>query len=203
MGESTESRGVTRRTVAKGAAWAVPTVAMITPTRAMAASSGIVTLTGQNCKLPGNSSPYSNGGVYLATITNPTDQPIVIRISSFSRGDETQTSGVGVVNFSTSLGTCCANATPGADDTFTVPANSSGTFAFITEEWANSANTDLAVEYAVDGVQQPAATRAEGTLNPIAGGLCGAGGSCTALTLAQRACVLRAIGTCPAGNCTS
>lgn len=203
MGESTESRGVTRRTVAKGAAWAVPTVAMITPTRAMAASAGIVTLTGQNCKLPGNSSSYSNGGVYLATITNTTNVAIVIRITSFSRGAATQTSGVGVVNFSASLGPCCANATPGADDTFTVPANSSGTFAFITEEWANSANTSLRVEYMVDGVAQPPATGGEGTLNPFGGGNCGAGGSCDALTFAQRACVMTAIGDCTLGNCTS
>ena len=203
MGESTEPRRLTRRTVAKGAAWAVPAVAVVSPTRAMAASPGTVTFTGQNCKLPGNSSPFNNGAVYLATITNTTNLQISIEIMSFTRGDEVQTDEIGVVKLSTSpAGACCSNLTPGTNNTFTVPANSAGTYAFITAEWTNSANTIVSVEYEVDGLAQPPAPGGGTGLNPIAGSGCGNGGSCTALTADQKECVTTAIGDCQSGDCS-
>lgn len=205
MGESTAPQGLTRRTVAKGAAWAVPAVAVVTPTRAMAASPGTVSLTGQNCKLPGSSSaPFTNGAVYLATITNTTNLPITIGLTSFTRGGAVQTE-VGVVKLSSSpAGACCTNLTAGVNNnSFTVAANSSGTYAIVTADFANSANNNVSVAYTVNGQAQPPATDTDNTgLPPIAGNGCGNGGSCDSLTLAQRACLLKAIGTCNTGNCS-
>lgn len=61
MTEAT-SRGIARRTLAKGAAWSVPAVAMVAATPAMAAS-GSVTFTNLNtaCKLPGASCRTETG----------------------------------------------------------------------------------------------------------------------------------------------
>ena len=204
MAESTAPQGLTRRTLSKGAAWAVPVIAVVTPTHAMAVSNGVVTLTGQNCKLPGSSSVYNNGAVYLATISNTTNAAININIIDFTRGTATTTI-VGVVKLSTlpSGDACCVDLTAGADDTFTIPANTTGTYAIITSDFSNSANNSVSLRYNVDGGPTIRAKGQDGSLNPIAGGDCGGGGSCNALTDAQKACVMKAIGNnCPTGNCS-
>ncbi|MEO5746847.1 MAG: hypothetical protein ABIQ61_02695 [Ornithinibacter sp.] len=203
MVESTAPQGLTRRTVAKGAAWAVPVIAVVTPTHAMAASNGVVSFTGKNCKLPGSSSVYNNGAVYLATISNTTNAAITITIVDFTRGAETTTI-VGVVKLSTqpSGDLCCVDLTAGADDTFTVAANSTGTYAIITKDFGNSANNSVSLRYKVNGGPTLTAPGQDGGLNPIAGGNCGSGGSCNALTDAQKACVLKAIGQCATASCS-
>lgn len=71
--------GVTRRTVVKGAAWAVPAIAVASAMPAMAVS-GYVTVTPLSaCKSPGNScSVYYKGYALGFTVTNNT--PVQIQI---------------------------------------------------------------------------------------------------------------------------
>src|SRR6478609_437452 len=60
------SRGLTRRRVVQGAAWSVPAIAIAAPIPAFAASQGFLKFTGENCKLPGNSTaPWTDGAVYI------------------------------------------------------------------------------------------------------------------------------------------
>ena len=52
-----KSRRHTRRAVTRGAAWAVPVIAVATPARALAASGAANIVGHQQCKCPGNSHP--------------------------------------------------------------------------------------------------------------------------------------------------
>ncbi|MGD8215861.1 hypothetical protein [Aestuariimicrobium sp. Y1814] len=194
--------GISRRTVATGIAWSVPAVAIATASPAMAVSPGpgTVTLTGHSCKLPGNAAaPYTDGSVYTATISNTTAQSLDFEITSFTRGAATQPgANIAVVKLSSlPAGPCCVNL----GNEFTVPANSSGTYAFVTQDWGSSGSGGLVVGYNVNNVTQTPATGGDGGNGPIPGN-CGSGGSCS-LTSAQEACIEAAIGVpgC-SGNCS-
>lgn len=64
VSEGTRRAGVSRRSVVKGAAWAVPAVAVASAAPAMAASKGPISFTGKACKLPGNSGDVYKGYVF-------------------------------------------------------------------------------------------------------------------------------------------
>jgi hypothetical protein len=77
MTEQREDRRISRRTIAKGAAWAIPAVPLVVATPAYATSSGGPTGVITNaCKQPGESCfkqyGFVKGYTFLATITNPT-----------------------------------------------------------------------------------------------------------------------------------
>lgn len=189
----TKASGVrpTRRTVVKGAAWAVPAVVVANATPALAASPGVVSLTGLNCKLPGSSSPWSDGAVFLATINNDTAATVTVSITSFQRGDAIQTgSDIAVVKLSaTPAGNCCVNLS----NVFTVGPGS-GTYAIITKNWGDSGTAPLLVNYSVNDIEQNPATGSGSGLNPLTSNpQCGIGGSCS-YTEAQSQCILTAIG---------
>lgn len=82
MTEEREQRHVSRRTIAKGAAWAVPAVPLIVATPAYASSGGGPTGSFKNaCKQPGNSCApfgFTKGYSFVVTITNPTNKPIYV-----------------------------------------------------------------------------------------------------------------------------
>lgn len=66
------SRLITRRTVATGAVWAVPAIAVGAAAPAMASSPPpppVVTFTGAGCKLPGKSTDYPWGYRLTFTVT--------------------------------------------------------------------------------------------------------------------------------------
>src|SRR5262245_32612177 len=67
-----ESTSPSRRTVVKGAAWAVPAVVVAGAAPAMAASPGFLTFTGRACKLPGNSTSTFKGFVFELVAKNVT-----------------------------------------------------------------------------------------------------------------------------------
>jgi hypothetical protein len=192
--------GISRRTVTKAMAWAVPAIAIAAPVPAFAgASQGTLTLTGAACKLPGNSSaPYStNGAVYLFTVTNTTVNSSTISITSVLRsGSSNANLGFSIVRIS-GAGTCCTLL----GSTITVAANSSDTFALVTGGWDNSANGQLTVSYNVGGVPQTPATTTPGSLEPVTpgGANCNIGGSC-AISAAISTCYLQAVGV---AGCTS
>lgn len=83
MSDKVEERRISRRTIAKGAAWAVPVVPLVVATPAYASSGGGPTGSITNaCKQPGascfNQYGFLKGYTFLATITNPTDEDLYI-----------------------------------------------------------------------------------------------------------------------------
>lgn len=81
MTEQREDRRISRRTIAKGAAWAIPAVPLAVATPAYAASGGGPTIVvGDACKLPGNScgNVFVKGYIFDVTITNTTDKDIYL-----------------------------------------------------------------------------------------------------------------------------
>lgn len=203
--EEPETKGISRRTIVKGAAWAVPAIAIAAPVPAFAgASQGTIELTGEACKLPGNSNaPFdTNGAVYIMRITNTTAASSSITITGVTRtGSSNAAVTTSVVRLS-GAGTCCTLL----GTTFTVNANSSDFFALVTGGWDNSSNGQLTVNYTLEGVAQPPATTTPNSLNPqTPGGNCGMGGSCNISSVSMQQCIGKAIGIpqCqPIGGCT-
>lgn len=77
---TTSSEGVSRRTVTKAMAWALPAIAVAAPVPAFAASGGTPTITpGAACKAPGNScNPVVKGYSVPATVNNPSDKTVYV-----------------------------------------------------------------------------------------------------------------------------
>jgi hypothetical protein len=170
----TEPRGISRRTVAIGAAWAVPVIALATASPAFAASNGIISLSGTGCKLPGNSQSVYKGYVFNMTASNTTNSPVTVTITSATLNG-TNLGGVTIIN----LDGCVALGNP-----FTIPANTTLThLALLTKNATNSQNGTLVVSYTVAGDTgtQEASANASG-LGPIQG-------SCNAFTSAQATCI--------------
>ncbi len=81
MTEERRSKGISRRTVVKGAAWAVPTVPIVAAAPAYAISGAPPTITvGGACKLPGAScgNVFVKGYIFDVTITNNTGLDIYL-----------------------------------------------------------------------------------------------------------------------------
>jgi hypothetical protein len=170
----TEPRGISRRTVAIGAAWAVPVIALATASPAFAASNGIISLSGTGCKLPGNSQSVYKGYVFNMTASNTTNSPVTVTITSATLNG-TDLGGITVINLDgcTVLGS-----------TFTIPANTTlAQLALLTKNATNSQNGTLVVSFTVagDSGTQDVTANASG-LGPIQG-------SCNAFTSAQAACI--------------
>src|SRR4051812_14889978 len=79
-GES--ARPVSRRTVAKAMAWAVPVIALATAVPAHAASQQFLTGRDAACKLPGSSGGVFKGYALGFAADNPTEGAVVITIES-------------------------------------------------------------------------------------------------------------------------
>lgn len=81
--EKPRPSGVSRRTVVKGAAWAVPAITVASAVPAMAASATVtVSEAGDACKLPGNScsnAGYSKG--YLQPLTICSRSPYIVTVT--------------------------------------------------------------------------------------------------------------------------
>ena len=144
--------GISRRTVAKGMAWSVPAIALAVSTPAYAASPGIITLTGDGCKLPGASQgDVFKGYAFRATLTNTTNADIEVTIVDITLDGE-DLGGVTVVGL-----TPCDNL----GNPFTVPADTTSMdVAILTEDFTNSSTGLIVVSYTVDGgpVQTASAT---------------------------------------------
>lgn len=155
--------GISRRTLTKGAAWAVPAVLVAQATPAFAASPGKLQVTGNACKLPGNSNPTYKGNVFGLTATNSFNSPISITITSIVLAG----SNLGAVGV---LGANCVNL----GNPFTVPANSSIQIAAVTADAGNSQNGTIQVSYTFTGGGGPGgsgmATATATSVPPVNGG---------------------------------
>lgn len=197
--EQPNSGGISRRTVTKAMAWAVPAIAIAAPVPAFAgASQGTVTLTGEACKLPGESSaPYDkNGAVYIFTITNTTASSSTVTLTGVTRSGSSAANMVFNVVQLTGAGPCCTQI----GTVLSAPANSTTKYALVTGGWDNSSNGTLAVSYNVGALPQTPATTTPNSLNPITpAGPCNIGGSCVISTDYSK-CILAGIGV---AGCTS
>lgn len=179
-------RRISRRTVAKGAAWSVPVLMMASATPAFAGSGGIVRLTGGGCKLPGNGTGVYKGYVFALTLDNTAGSAAAsIFINSVTLG--TNSLGAAAV---LDLAQCMIVSQP-----ISVPAGEAkGPFALVTKDNLTSQNGTLTVSYTNGDSPDSASVTASG-LNPInqspAQG-CKVGGSCSTgvFTQDQQQCIV-------------
>jgi len=175
--DGTEPRGISRRTVAIGAAWAVPVIALATASPAFAASGGVLNFTGTGCKLPGNANPTYKGYIFRMSATNTTNVDVSVNITSAVLNG-TDLGAITVVN----LASCSTLGNP-----FTLPANTSlSSLALLTADATSSQNGTLVVSYTVSGQGQDTPPISASGLGPMPGVT---GGSCEAFTAAERVCL--------------
>lgn len=136
------SRGPSRRTLVKGAAWSVPVVAMAQPVMAQdvvcspnntSPECNPVTppdfQEGSACKHPGNKCgrALNDAYHYVFCMTNNTDQPVVVTFGTMYFDD--------------------GRTSAARPSTVTIPANSTRCFTLHTGDMGNSANGSMAVDY--------------------------------------------------------
>ncbi len=173
---------ISRRTIAKGAAWSVPVVAVGAAAPAMAASKGIFELTGAACKLPGNSQDTYKGYAFGVTATNPFNVQITITIESLFI-DTTDLGDVLIIQTDPLDATVCS-AYP--VNTLVIPADTTLTnLVVLTENAANSQQGELTVTYTVEG--GPGGTYEATGSAPVTPPIQGA--SCDSFTAAQKTCI--------------
>ena len=102
---SKAKKGVSRRTVVVGTAWAVPAIVVASAAPAMALS-GPVTFTGRACKSPGNPKRY----LFEITVTNSNNVPLQLNAISL------------VINGVTSANVCPTTGTIAANSPRTSPS---------------------------------------------------------------------------------
>ncbi|QMU97407.1 hypothetical protein FVO59_09400 [Microbacterium esteraromaticum] len=147
-----EQTGISRRTVTKAMAWAVPAVAVASTVPFAAASYVPVELTGIACKEPGNPKYYR----FQVVITNDNPYPVTVEF------DQLDIEGVKRDVDPTST---------------TVPPNTKRTITIRAGLYGDSANGTATLYYTIDGVQSTAATGFN-DLPPTTGG----GAGCTLQT---------------------
>jgi hypothetical protein len=137
-------RTISRRTVAKGAAWSVPAVLIAKSTPALAASPPIVIDFGDStaCKLPGNSwgsAGYNKGYVLWGQFVNTLDTTVSFRVTDIVVGGIDQCL-VGVTN--PALPTPCP---PQTIDCITLGPNEEQVYGVFSNASTDSSSTDVAV----------------------------------------------------------
>ena len=121
-------KGLSRRTVVTGTAWAVPAIVVAGPApHAAATPLPPVTIGGTACKYPGNSGQFRDGIRFLLTITNPNKTDVVLTVDSLTLAD-----GEKAPNISPTTIT----VTPGTNK-----------YVVIGYPFTNSANTQVTVKY--------------------------------------------------------
>ena len=196
--ESEKPGGVSRRTVTKGMAWAVPAIAIAAPVPAFAAASeGPLTLEGTGCKLPGNSNATYKGYAFNLTAQNPrSDVAGCVRINTVTLNGESLGQRT-VVNLAT--GQCAVLGNP-----FCVPPNTTlSDLAIVTANAASSEQRPARrhvfgrpdrrlrlVQCGTTGFEAfPPASTDINDAPPINGASCTTTGPETKFTVAQKACL--------------
>jgi hypothetical protein len=185
--------GVSRRTVTKAMAWAVPAIAIAAPVPAFAgASQGILTLDGTGCKLPGNSNPTYKGYAFNINVRNTTANTyFLVQIVSVFFAPNTNLGSANVINMD--------NCTLLGNPFCVAPGQNLTNLALLTSDANNSSNGQLIVTYRVAPTLMPANNTCN-TLTPVYGPNQVAqtmvndldpinGASCTAFNAAQKECL--------------
>lgn len=170
-------RGISRRTVAKAMAWAVPVIAVSAAVPAYAASQAILEATGEGCKLPGNSGSLYKGYAIGFAANNPFNTPILITINSIVLNGASL-GGTQVIN----LNGCIKLG----NESFTIPANTDyANLVLLTKESGDSQAGTLTATYTITGGGGGTVTASAtvDTVPPIQGG------ACTDFTPAEKDCI--------------
>ena len=135
---------ISRRTIAKGTAWAAPVIAVGVAAPAYAASPGeILTGNGAACKLPGNSQGLYKGYALGFSAHNSLGNSLVITIISMTLNG-IPLGDLKIINLNG-----CLNL---GVDSFTVPANADyPNLVALTQGAGNSQAGTLAVTYTITG----------------------------------------------------
>jgi hypothetical protein len=176
--EGEAPNGISRRTVAKAMAWAIPVVAVSASVPAYAASQQIITLDGRGCKLPGNSDDLVKGYALGCVASNTFNEDITIRLDFITLNGE-DLGDVIVVD----LNGCLVR---GSGREFTIPANTTfNNLVLLTQHAASSSEGALAGQYSViEGPGTGASTNAIVDVSPPVNG-----NSCRDFTPDERACI--------------
>ncbi|KRF43276.1 hypothetical protein ASH01_15875 [Terrabacter sp. Soil811] len=149
-----DSAPPSRRSVVKGAAWAVPAVVVAGAAPTVAASSGPLAFTGGACKLPGNSTDILKGYVFeLTAVNSPGPQPTTgITVITNVRINGTLVSGFSAsVRSGNSCSGSCATLTCGADPdhVFCTPDATTQQVLIYTADkpTGNSQNAEMSLSY--------------------------------------------------------
>ena len=148
-----ESTSPSRRSVVKGAAWAVPAVVVAGAAPTVAASEGFLTFTGKACKLPGNSSSTFKGFVFeleAHNVQGPNPLDAITEVLSISI-QGLQDLGAYKVVVKSNAGSCSCGPCPGVQDhMFCTPDNTPNQRILIytsADVTGNSANSVVEITY--------------------------------------------------------
>lgn len=167
--------GVTRRTLAKGAAWSVPAVAVAAAAPAYAKSVPDIEINwglSSGCKIPGASHKnfcYDKGYVLYGVFENNTDHSIDVTITGITVGGVSRCL-VGLSDYAVS---CTTRLT---DNEFTIQPNSTRKIAVWSNSSTDSASTNVTVyfDYTIGNttISGEDKTSADIGGSPIQGGSC-------------------------------
>jgi len=178
--DSEAPTGISRRTVTKAMAWAVPVIAVSAAAPAYAASQLNISFSGAGCKLPGNSNPTYKGYAFLVSITNASLVNVTITISTITLN--------GLPLGTASLVDLPPSATSGslrANPFILPPGISIPAAALVTSGASNSQNGTLSITYTVDDGALITATVNVPSAPPINGGSCSTFNAAQKLVLAS------------------
>ena len=140
-----------RRSVVKGAAWAVPAIAVASAAPTVAASEGPLSFTGGACKLPGNANDIFKGYVFELSAVNvlgPNPTTAVTVITNVRINGKLVT---GFQVYQASGQTCsCGTCTPAGStscNTFCTPDGATQRILIYTNTQQNSANSEMTLDY--------------------------------------------------------
>lgn len=143
-----ETSGISRRTLAKGAAWAVPTVAVAAAAPAYAASKPEIEIDWGNssaCKIPGKSMKhcYDKGYVLWGVFKNNTALAATVTISTMTVGGVLRCLAA-LVDYASPSTTCTTTL---GSLTFNIAAGQTRYIAIFSNSSTDSSSTDVTVDF--------------------------------------------------------
>jgi hypothetical protein len=155
--------GISRRTVTKAMAWAVPVIAVAAPVPAYAASQIMFDFNGEGCKLPGNSNTIFKGYAFALSINNNSTVPITITITSITLNG-VSLGATGLVD----LDSASFDPNPFTLD----PGEDVLNAALVTQNAGNSSNGTLSITYTINSGTPTTVTATVDAAPPINGNSC-------------------------------
>jgi hypothetical protein len=144
-----------RRSVVKGAAWAVPAVVVAGAAPTVAASAGFLTLNGNACKLPGNSQSTFKGYVFEAisnNVTGPLPRDAIVEITSITVAGSPDLGAYKVVLPGGAQSCSCSCGTLNPNHVYCSPDGSVNQRVLIyssADVTGNSANSTVTITYRI------------------------------------------------------
>ena len=147
--------GISRRTLAAGAAWSIPVIAVASAAPAYAVSGGVVTFKGDGCKHPGNSQPpFFQDYHFVLNVKNTTGSDVTLCITKMELNGAAKDFSMGAGVVPVNSNTKCV----------TVPssAGSAGIDYIVHSDGDNSANANMEVFYTYGSVADSATHQLSG-----------------------------------------